>query len=131
VLFWSLDRLSREGVPKRSSTCNDSNSGVEWWSYREEYLRSVGVFRDALLAILAAIAKQECIRISERVMAGLNRARKASNCAGQRRHYGPNACMSCGSGPEHAPDRGRNRVSVMTVQRAFSRPHKRHIATRI
>ncbi len=41
--------------------------GVEWFSYREEYLRSVGMFKEAVLAILAAIAKKESIRISERV----------------------------------------------------------------
>ena len=42
---------------------------MEWFSYREEYLRSVGVFKEAVLAILAAVAKQEHIRISERVRA--------------------------------------------------------------
>ena len=33
------------------------------FSYREEYLRSIGPFRDAVLAILASIAKQERDRI--------------------------------------------------------------------
>jgi hypothetical protein len=46
---------------------------VEWFSYREEYLRSVGVFKEAVLAILAAVVKQERIRIQERVQAGLAR----------------------------------------------------------
>ena len=76
VLFWSLDRFSREGVLETLQHLQRlSSNGVEWFSYREEYLRSIGVFRDAVLAILAAIAKQERIRLSERVQAGLNRAR--------------------------------------------------------
>ncbi len=76
VLFWSLDRFSREGVLETLQHLQRLNGhGVEWFSYREEYLRSVGVFRDAVLGILAAIAKQELVRISERVQAGLSRAK--------------------------------------------------------
>jgi DNA invertase Pin-like site-specific DNA recombinase len=76
VLFWSLDRFSREGVLETLQHLQRlSSNGVEWFSYREEYLRSTGAFRVAVLAILAAIAKQERIRISERVMAGLKTAR--------------------------------------------------------
>ena len=59
---------SAQHLQKLTSHC------VEWFSYREEYLRSMGPFRDAVLAILAAIAKQETVRLSERVMAGLSGA---------------------------------------------------------
>lgn len=76
VLFWSLDRFSREGVLETLQHLNRlTNHGVEWWSFKEEYLRSVGIFRDAVLSILATIAKQERVRMTERVVAGLNRAR--------------------------------------------------------
>jgi DNA invertase Pin-like site-specific DNA recombinase len=76
VLFWSLDRLSREGVYETLEHLRKlTSNGVEWFSYREEYLRSIGPFKEAVLAILAAIAKQEQVRIRERVMAGLARAR--------------------------------------------------------
>jgi DNA invertase Pin-like site-specific DNA recombinase len=58
VLFWSLDRLSREGV---SATLGHlerlTGYGIGWRSYTEEYLDSTGVFRDAVIAVLAAIAK--------------------------------------------------------------------------
>jgi DNA invertase Pin-like site-specific DNA recombinase len=77
VLFWSLDRLSREGV---SATLNHlerlTAAGVEWRSYTEQYLDSCGVFRDAVLSILATIAKQERIRRSERAAAAIARLRR-------------------------------------------------------
>lgn len=84
VLFWSLDRFSREGVLETLQHLQKlTSNGVEWFSYREEYLRSVGTFKDAVLAILAAVAKQERIRISERVQAGLSRARAQGKTLGR------------------------------------------------
>jgi DNA invertase Pin-like site-specific DNA recombinase len=86
VLFWSLDRFSREGVLETLQHLQRlSSHGVEWYSYREEYLRSTGVFREAVLAILATIAKQERIRLSERVHAGLSRARAQGKILGRPR----------------------------------------------
>jgi DNA invertase Pin-like site-specific DNA recombinase len=85
VLFWSLDRLSREGV---SATLGHlerlSNYGVGWRSHTEEYLDSCGIFRDAVLAILAVIAKQERIRRSERAAAAIARLRRQ----GRTEHLG-------------------------------------------
>jgi DNA invertase Pin-like site-specific DNA recombinase len=77
VLFWSLDRLSREGV---STTLNHlerlTSYGVNWRSHTEEYLDSCGLFRDAVIGILAVIAKQERIRRSERASAAIARLRR-------------------------------------------------------
>src|SRR5262245_7504332 len=86
VLFWSLDRFSREGVLETMQHLQRlSSNGVDWWSYRAEYLRSIGPFKEAVLAILAAVAKQERIRLSERVHAGLKRARSQGKVLGRPR----------------------------------------------
>jgi len=86
ALFWSLDRFSREGVLETLQHLQRLTShGVEWFSFREEYLRSVGVFRDAVIGILGAIAKQERVRISERVQAGLSRAKAQGKKLGRPR----------------------------------------------
>jgi DNA invertase Pin-like site-specific DNA recombinase len=59
--------------------------GVNWRSLTEQYLDSCGIFRDAVLSILATIAQQERVRISERVQAGLARARKHGRVGGRPR----------------------------------------------
>lgn len=84
LLFWSLDRLSREGVLPTLQYLNRlTGYGVGWRSFTEMYLDSTGIFRDAVIGILAAIAKQERIRISERTKAGLERARSKGKTLGR------------------------------------------------
>src|SRR5258708_14457648 len=76
LLFWSLDRLSREGVLETLQHLNRLTScGVGYRSFTEQYLDSCGMFKDAIIGILATLAKQERIRISERTVAGLQVAR--------------------------------------------------------
>lgn len=85
-LFWSLDRLSREGVYETLGHLRRlTDYGVDWRSFTEQYLDSTGIFRDAVISILATIAKQERLRISERVKAGLERARAKGVALGRRR----------------------------------------------
>jgi DNA invertase Pin-like site-specific DNA recombinase len=76
VLFWSLDRLSREGVLETLQHLNRLTVyGVGYKSFTEQYFDSCGAFRDAVIAIVATVAKQERVRISERTKAGLATAR--------------------------------------------------------
>jgi DNA invertase Pin-like site-specific DNA recombinase len=86
VLFWSLDRFSREGVLATLQLLQRLTSfGVGWRSFTEQYLDSCGIFRDAVLSILATIAQQERVRLSERVTAGLARAKKQGRVGGRPR----------------------------------------------
>jgi DNA invertase Pin-like site-specific DNA recombinase len=85
VLFWALDRFSREGTLQTLQYLQRLDSyGVAWKSFTEQYLDSTGMFRDAVIAILATIAKQEHARLSERVVAGLRRAKREGKMLGRR-----------------------------------------------
>ena len=77
MLFWALDRFSREDVlPTLHHLQRLDSYGVAWRSFTEQYLDSTGIFTDAVIFIMATIAKQENIRRSERVKAGLARAKR-------------------------------------------------------
>ena len=84
LLFWSLDRLSREGVLETLQHLKRLTSyGVAWRSFTEQYLDSTGIFREAVIGILAAIAKQERVRLAERTRAGLERVRREGKRLGR------------------------------------------------
>jgi len=86
LLFWSLDRLSREGVLETLQHLNRLTScGVGYKSFTEQYLDSCGIFKDAVIGILAVIAKQERVRLSERTKAGLAIARSRGRQIGRPR----------------------------------------------
>ncbi len=86
VLFWSLDRFSREGVFETLQYLQKlTQYGVGYRSFSEQYLDSCGMFRDAVISILAVIAKQERVRLSERTLAGLARARSQGRVGGRPR----------------------------------------------
>jgi DNA invertase Pin-like site-specific DNA recombinase len=72
VLFWSLDRFSREGALPTLQYLNQLQGwGVGYKSLTEQYLDSVGLFQEAIISLLATLAKQERIRLSERTKAGM------------------------------------------------------------
>jgi putative DNA-invertase from lambdoid prophage Rac len=76
LLFWSLDRLSREGSRKTIEYLTRLEAaGAGWHSYTEPYLSSLGIFGDAIIALLSALARQEKVRIGERTKAGMARAK--------------------------------------------------------
>jgi len=84
VLFWALDRFTREGALQTMQHLDQlSSDGVGFRSFTEPYLDSCGIFKEAVIAILGTIAKQERVRISERVRAGLDRARSQGTKSGR------------------------------------------------
>lgn len=86
VLFWSLDRFSREGTRETLNHLHNlTQYGVKWKSYTEQFVDSIGPFGEAILGILAAVAKQERVRIVERTLAGLARAREQGRVGGRPR----------------------------------------------
>jgi DNA invertase Pin-like site-specific DNA recombinase len=84
LLFWSLDRLSREGTVATLNYLETLNGyGVNYRSFTEQYLDSTGIFKEAVIGILAAVARQEKVRLSERTMAGLQRAWAKGSVSGR------------------------------------------------
>ena len=86
VLFWALDRFTREDVLETLNHLQRLSAwGVGWRSYQEAYFDSCGPFKDVVVSLMATLAKQERLRISERTKAGLQRARRAGKTLGRPR----------------------------------------------
>ncbi len=84
LLFWALDRLSREGTLATLKYLDLLEQyGVRWKSLTEPWIDSAGPFRDVVISLLASLAKQEKLRISERVRAGLDRAKLGGTKTGR------------------------------------------------
>jgi DNA invertase Pin-like site-specific DNA recombinase len=85
LLFWSLDRLSREGIVKTLGYLQQFKSwNVGWRSYTQPFLDTGNAMvTDIVLSVLAAVAQQERLTISEHTLAGLRRARKAGKVLGR------------------------------------------------
>ena len=84
LLFYSLDRFSRSGTRdtiRYLQMLDDYN--VMYKSFTEQYIDSSGIFKDVIIALLSTLAKQERVRISERVHAGLTRARQQGRVGGR------------------------------------------------
>ena len=77
VLFWALDRFSREGMAQTIGHLQRLNSyGVSFHSYTEPHLATDNeLVRNILLALLSSLAKVEAQKISDRTKAGMARAR--------------------------------------------------------
>jgi DNA invertase Pin-like site-specific DNA recombinase len=84
VVVWALDRFTREGVRETFDYIERLNSrGVQFVSLTEAHFRTTGPAGELMIAVAAWIAKQERIRISERVHAGLLRARAQGTRSGK------------------------------------------------
>ena len=85
LLIWSLDRLSREGIPNTLGYIERlKRNGIAIKSFQEPWLdtrdESIG---QLLIAIFSWVAKQERLRIVERVNAGLVRAKRQGKRLGR------------------------------------------------
>ena len=87
VLFWALDRFSREGMAQTIGHLQRLNSyGVSFHSYTEPHLATDNeLVRNILLALLSSLAKVEAQKISDRTKAGMARARSKGIKVGRPR----------------------------------------------
>src|SRR6266568_2875509 len=85
LLFWALDRLSREGIVKTLGYLQEFKSwNVGWRSYTQPFLDTGNAMvTDIVLSVLSAVAQQERLTISERTLAGLRRAKRAGKVLGR------------------------------------------------
>jgi DNA invertase Pin-like site-specific DNA recombinase len=77
VLFWALDRLTREGMtPTIGYLQRLADYGVSFHSYTEAHLSTDNeLVGNILLAVMSSLAKVESQKIGERTRAGMARAR--------------------------------------------------------
>ena len=72
VLFWDLSRFSRAGTLFTLQKLQElKNLNIDWVSYQEAYINSMGQFSDVIVSLLSTIAKIEREKISQRTKAGL------------------------------------------------------------
>ncbi|GAA4382336.1 hypothetical protein GCM10023186_22490 [Hymenobacter koreensis] len=53
-------------------------ASVQLKSYTEQYLDSTSILKDGIIVILAALAKQEQVRLGERTKVGLTKHKESS-----------------------------------------------------
>lgn len=84
VVFWALDRLTREGPLKTLLYLEQlASSGVKFKSFTEPMLDTTTPVGELLIPILSWVAKQERQRISDRTRAGLETARRRGKRLGR------------------------------------------------
>ena len=85
VLFWDISRFARSGTLFTLQKLKElENLGLDWHSYEDKYLSSMGEFKDIVISILATLAKIEREKISNRTKAGLERAKAQGKSLGRR-----------------------------------------------
>lgn len=90
LLVFSLSRLSRGGAAETIMTIQRLNEmNVDVVSATEEFINTAGPFGPACIAIMATLAKIERDQMSERVRAGLARARIEGKLCHRPRSNGP------------------------------------------
>ena len=84
LLFWSLDRLSREGSLKTLQTLHQlSEYGVKFRSMQESYIDTLGEFGAPIVALISQVAMMESQRIAARVRCGIAYAKSRGQRLGR------------------------------------------------
>jgi DNA invertase Pin-like site-specific DNA recombinase len=84
LVFWSFDRLTREGALETLQYLKRLDDlGIAWKSLTEPYLDSCGPFKDVMIAMIATAAKMERERMSARVKAGMARIKVSGTKTGK------------------------------------------------
>lgn len=85
IVFWSLDRFSREGIFKTMMYLKQLDEyGIKFHSYTEEYLTTDNeLVSHILLSVMSYFAKLEREKISERTKAGIEKARLKGKTIGR------------------------------------------------
>ncbi|MEM6866812.1 MAG: recombinase family protein [Cyanobacteria bacterium P01_C01_bin.121] len=85
VLFWSLDRFSREGIRKTINYLQQLDGyGVRFKSLTEPLLDTENeLVAHIVIGVLSYLARQEAVKISNRTKAGLQRARSQGKTLGR------------------------------------------------
>ena len=85
LLFWALDRFSREGIRKTIAYLERLDAcGVAFKSYTEPFLDTDNeLIAHIVLGVTSYYAQQEALRISDRTKAGLERARRSGKVLGR------------------------------------------------
>lgn len=78
VLVWSMDRFSRQGIRTTLQLLHRlSEDKVTFWSYKEEFLRSLDPrLAEFVISAMAFAHEQEYLIRKERVKAGLERVKQ-------------------------------------------------------
>jgi len=77
-VFWWLSRFSREGALATLRYLKElKEHGVNYKSFTEPYLDSLGSFGEVIVSMLAPIAAQDLIKILENTKAALARKKAA------------------------------------------------------
>lgn len=85
LLFWALDRFSREGIRKTIAYLQRLDEcGVSFKSFTEPFLDTDNeLIAHIVLGVSSYYAQQEALRISDRTKAGLERARRNGKVLGR------------------------------------------------
>jgi DNA invertase Pin-like site-specific DNA recombinase len=76
VVVWAIDRLGRGGIAELAGIVQRLDAAnVALVSVRESWADTSGPVRDLLVSVMAWVAQQERSRLSERTLAGLERAK--------------------------------------------------------